>query len=131
MILKKKEKEYLKNIYFGEFCQKPKSVPNPCTYYSSCSHLCYKLCTLCVKERKKEVNIEINSVHSPMLIAYWVIIILFVIIDESIQYRIYVRYSPDYLVLHTMQCIRRYVWPADYLVLSGALGKPCTSVMYS
>ena len=42
-----------------------------------------------VKERKKEVNIEINSVHSPMLIAYWVIIILFVIIDESIQYRIY------------------------------------------
>ena len=42
-----------------------------------------------VKERKKEVNIEINSVHSPMLIAYWVIIILFAIIHESIQYRIY------------------------------------------
>ena len=23
------------------------------------------------------------------------------------------------------------IWPADYLVLSGALGKPCTRVIYS
>ena len=47
-------------------------------------------------------------VHSPMLIAYWIIINLFVLNSESIQYRIYVRYSPDYLVLYTMQCIRHY-----------------------
>ena len=30
------------------------------------------------------------------------------IIHESIQYRIYVRYSPAYLVLYSMQRIRHY-----------------------
>ena len=27
--------------------------------------------------------------------------------------------------------MHQVLWPADYLVLSGALGKPCTRVMYS
>jgi len=27
--------------------------------------------------------------------------------------------------------MHQVMWPADYLVLSGALGKPCTIAMYS
>jgi hypothetical protein len=49
-----------------QFVRNLKPVPNPYTYYSSCSHLRYKLSTHCVKERR-EVNIEINSVHSQWL----------------------------------------------------------------
>jgi len=42
------------------------------------------------KERKKEGSEHRDKLRSfPMLIAYWVIIILFVIIHELIQYRIY------------------------------------------
>ena len=60
------------------YCQKPKylylflvhTTVLVVTYVTNTVHN--------VKERR-EVNIEINSVHSPMLIAYWVIIILFVI----------------------------------------------------
>ena len=31
----------------------------------------------------------------------------------------------------TLNAMHQVWWPADYLVLSGALGKPCTRVMYS
>ena len=38
--------------------------------------------------------------------------------------------GPVQFTWYYMQCIRM-LGPADYLVLSGALGKPCTIAMYS
>ena len=38
--------------------------------------------------------------------------------------------GPVQLTWYYMQCIRMF-GPADYLTLSGALGKPCIIVMYS
>ncbi len=40
-----------------------------------------------------------------------------------------VRFSPVYLVLPIYKW-HQALWPADYLLLSGALGKPCTRVVY-
>ena len=88
------------------------------------------LYTVC--EGKKEVNIELNLVHSPMLIAYWVIISLFVNNEQ-------INTIPDIILYSGMsslpgiiiQCNALGFGPADYLVLSGALGKPCTRVIYS
>ena len=66
---------HLKVVYTS--CQKPKSVPNPCTYYSSCSHLCYKLYTQC--EGKKEGSEHRDKLCSfPNAYCLLVIISLFV-----------------------------------------------------
>ena len=72
-------------------CQNP-SLSLTLTYYSSCSHLRPKTINTVhsvLKEERRNVNKEIYSfMFIPlMLIAYWVIIILFVFNSESIQYR--------------------------------------------
>ena len=60
------------------------------------------------ERRKSEQRDKPFYVHSLMLIAYWVIIILFVLNSESIQYRI-LRYTGIVQFnwyYNSMQCIR-------------------------
>jgi hypothetical protein len=78
---------------------------------------------------------ETNSLPSiPMLIAYWIINV------RNIKERIKtfrsgpvrsgpVWFSPVYLAVPIYKSHQAFR-PADYLVLSGALGKPCTRVIY-
>ena len=119
-------------------CQNSKSVPNPYKpfNYSSCSLHYTMNTTHSVKERREEVNKEINPFYVHSTNAYCLLDNnLFVInINESIQSWICPVFwaSPVQSSLPgiNIQCIRLF-GPADYLILSGALGKPCTIVMYS
>ncbi len=84
---------------------------------------------------------ETNSLPSfSMLIAYWIINVRNIketnqnspVWSGSIQSGPVrsgpVRFSPVYLVLPIYKW-HQALWPADYLVLSGDLGKPCTRVI--
>ena len=89
-----------------------------------------------VKERREEeeVNLELNSfVHSPNAYCLLVIILFVININESIHSWIcpVCWSSPVPSRLPGITCNASGLWPVDYLGLSGALGKPCTIVMYS
>jgi hypothetical protein len=86
-----------------------------------------------VLEGKREVNLEKLFCSFPNAYCLLVNNNLFVINNESIQYRISpvipVQSGPVQFTWYYTFAEHQVLWPADYLVLSGALGKPCTSVI--
>ncbi len=78
------------------------------------------------------MNLEKLFVH-PNAYCYWLTLIVLFTTNQNSPgpIRLY-RNSPVYSSLPGINNAMHWAgWPADYLVLSGALGKPCTSVMYS
>ena len=90
-------------------CQNSMSVPNPYRpfNYSSCSQH-YAMNTVHSVRRKKRSELREALLFIPNAYCLLVYNKSIRIFHESIQYRIYIRYSPAYLVLYSMQCIRHY-----------------------